>query len=181
MPKDLKPHTRKRAVSILPARFTQSGRKPKRHKRVALWQSKQRFAVFAKRNISAGATTHNPSMTADVATIATQPKLSPPALPYSLQIKKAKSKSKRNNKQMPAHCGGYSAITKERCATMQTITDRELKEYALVGLLVRIDAESSRHPLIKDSRDLALCESRLEKMQAQYNELLADLRQSAGI
>ena len=63
--------------------------------------------------------------------------------------------------------------------SMQTLTDRELKEYALVGLLVRIDAESSRHPLIKDKRDLALCESRLEKMQAQYNELLADLRQSA--
>lgn len=65
------------------------------------------------------------------------------------------------------------------CHSMQTLTDRELKEYALVGLLVRIDAESSRHPLIKDKRDLALCESRLEKMQAQYNELLADLRQSA--
>lgn len=65
------------------------------------------------------------------------------------------------------------------CHSMQTLTDRELKEYALVGLLVRIDAESSRHPLIKDKRDLELCESRLEKMQAQYNELLADLRQSA--
>lgn len=65
------------------------------------------------------------------------------------------------------------------CHSMQAITDRELKEYALVGLLVRIDAESSRHPLIKDKRDLELCESRLEKMQAQYNELLADLRQSA--
>ncbi len=60
-----------------------------------------------------------------------------------------------------------------------TMTDRELKEYALVGLLVRINAESERHPLIKDSRDLEICERRLEKMQAQYNELLAELRQSA--
>jgi hypothetical protein len=59
------------------------------------------------------------------------------------------------------------------------MTDRELKEYALVGLLVRINAESERHPLIKDSRDLEICEQRIEKMQAQYNELLAELRQSA--
>lgn len=62
---------------------------------------------------------------------------------------------------------------------MQTITDRELKEYALVGLLVRINAESERHPLIKDKRDLELCESRLEKMQQQYNEILAELRATA--
>lgn len=64
---------------------------------------------------------------------------------------------------------------------MQTITDRELKEYALIGLLVRVNAESERRMLIKDSIDLALCESRLEKMQTQYNELIADLRQSDGI
>lgn len=62
---------------------------------------------------------------------------------------------------------------------MQTITDRELKQYALVGLLVRINAESERHPLIKDKRDLELCESRLEKMQQQYNEILAELRATA--
>lgn len=62
---------------------------------------------------------------------------------------------------------------------MQTITDRELKEYAIVGLLVRINAESERHPLIKDKRDLELCESRLEKMQQQYNEILAELRATA--
>lgn len=62
---------------------------------------------------------------------------------------------------------------------MQTITDRELKEYALVDLLVRINAESERHPLIKDKRDLELCESRLEKMQQQYNEILAELRATA--
>ena len=62
---------------------------------------------------------------------------------------------------------------------MQTITDRELKEYALVGLLVRINAESERHPLIKDKRDLELCESRLEKIQQKYNEILAELRATA--
>lgn len=62
---------------------------------------------------------------------------------------------------------------------MHTITDRELKEYALVGLLVRINAESERHPLIKGKRDLELCESRLEKMQQQYNEILAELRATA--
>ncbi len=59
------------------------------------------------------------------------------------------------------------------------ITDRELKEYAIIGLLVRINAESERHPLIKDKRDLELCESRLEKMQQQYNEILAELRATA--
>ena len=113
MPKDLKPHTRKKAVSIKPAKSMQSGRKPKRHKRVALWQKKQRFAVFAKRNISAGATTHNPSMTADVATIATQPKLFPPALLYSLQIRKAKRQTKRNESKCPPIVAGILLLQRK--------------------------------------------------------------------
>ena len=56
------------------------------------------------------------------------------------------------------------------------MTDRELKKYALTGLLVRIDAEEKRIPKVKDQRQKEHIEKQVKIMKNQYNELLEELR-----
>lgn len=56
------------------------------------------------------------------------------------------------------------------------MTDRELKKYALTGLLVRIDAEEKRLPKVKDQRQKEHIEKNIYTMKKQYNELLEELR-----
>ena len=64
---------------------------------------------------------------------------------------------------------------------MQTITDTELKEYALVGLLVRINAEKELlQKATEQSRKMQI-ETRIDRMTQIYESLLFELRQAAEI
>lgn len=56
------------------------------------------------------------------------------------------------------------------------MTDRELKKYALAGLLVRIDAEEKRLFKVKDQRQKEHIAKTIYTMKKQYNELLEELR-----
>ena len=62
---------------------------------------------------------------------------------------------------------------------MQTITDAELKEYALVGLLVRINAEKELlQKATEQSRKMQI-ETRIDRMTQIYESLLYELRTTA--
>jgi hypothetical protein len=56
------------------------------------------------------------------------------------------------------------------------MTERELKKYALTGLLVRIDAEEKRLPKVNDKRQKEHIAKTIFIMKKQYNELLEELR-----
>lgn len=61
------------------------------------------------------------------------------------------------------------------------ITENELKKYAIIGILTRINAESSRLPKITDEETRKIAEYRLLKLKADYDEILTDLRREEGI
>ena len=56
------------------------------------------------------------------------------------------------------------------------MTDRELKMYALAGLLVRINAEKEKADRITDTATRQQIESKIEYMCAEYDKLLAELK-----
>lgn len=55
------------------------------------------------------------------------------------------------------------------------MTERELKKYALVGLLVQIQAEEKK--LNKTATDKERIKTKVETMKAEYNSLLEELQQ----
>lgn len=55
------------------------------------------------------------------------------------------------------------------------MTERELKKYALVGLLVQIEAEEKK--LNKTATDKERIKTRIETMKADYFKLLEELQQ----
>ena len=57
------------------------------------------------------------------------------------------------------------------------MTDRELKEYALIGLLVRINADKEQLQKAADIKDKIRIETRIDKMTQYYESLLRELRQ----
>lgn len=57
------------------------------------------------------------------------------------------------------------------------MTDRELKEYALIGLLVRINADKEQLQKITDIKDRIRVETRIDIMTQYYESLLYELRQ----
>lgn len=59
------------------------------------------------------------------------------------------------------------------------MTDRELKEYALVGLLVRINADKEQLTKITEPKDRVRVETRLDRMIQYYESLLNELRETA--
>ncbi len=58
------------------------------------------------------------------------------------------------------------------------MTDRELKEYALIGLLVRINADKEQLQKITDTTDRIRIETRIDRMTQYYESLLYELRQA---
>ena len=56
------------------------------------------------------------------------------------------------------------------------MTDRQLKHYALAGMLIRIEAEEKRIPFIKDEKLKANSKRLLEELKNDYNNLLDELR-----
>ena len=56
------------------------------------------------------------------------------------------------------------------------MTDRELKRYAITGMLVRIEAEEKRYNFVKDEKQKELLKIQIEKMKNDYNFLLEELR-----
>lgn len=59
------------------------------------------------------------------------------------------------------------------------ITDRELKEYALIGLLVRINAEKEKLTKQTEPKAKTMIEPRIDRMTQIYESLLYELRQAA--
>ena len=57
------------------------------------------------------------------------------------------------------------------------MTDRELKKYALAGLLVRMKAEKERASRIADAAVRQQIESKIEYMAAEYDKLLAEVKE----
>lgn len=57
------------------------------------------------------------------------------------------------------------------------MTDKELKEYALVGILVRLDAEQKKLPLATEQSQKIMIETRIDRLTQHYNAILNDLRQ----
>jgi hypothetical protein len=57
------------------------------------------------------------------------------------------------------------------------MTEKELKEYATIGLLVRINADKEQLTKITEPRERERVAARLERMQKHYESLLDDLRQ----
>lgn len=57
------------------------------------------------------------------------------------------------------------------------MTDRELKEYALIGILVRINADKEQLQKITDIKDRIRVETRIDIMTQYYESLLYELRQ----
>ena len=105
-------------------------------------------------------------------------KVIPARLAIFFADKESQKADEKKWKQMPAHCGGYSAIKKERCAA-DMITDRELKEYALIGLLVRINAEKEKLTKQTEPKAKVMIETRIDRMTQIYESLLYELRQAA--
>lgn len=58
------------------------------------------------------------------------------------------------------------------------ITDRELKEYALIGLLVRINAEKEKLTKQTEPKAKVMIETRIDRMTQIYESLLYELRQA---
>lgn len=56
------------------------------------------------------------------------------------------------------------------------MTDRELKIYALSGLLVRINHEQERISKVKDTEHREHIQNSIDKMISDYEELLKELR-----
>jgi hypothetical protein len=56
------------------------------------------------------------------------------------------------------------------------MTDKELKEFALIGLLVRIDAEKKKLEKTTDKDTYIFRKEKLDKMKNDYNNLLAELK-----
>lgn len=56
------------------------------------------------------------------------------------------------------------------------MTERELKQYALIGLLVRIKAEQDRLDKPIDNRTKEQIKYKIETMKNDYNSLLDELR-----
>lgn len=56
------------------------------------------------------------------------------------------------------------------------MTERELKQYALIGLLVRIKAEQDRLDKPIDNRTKEHIKDKIETMKNDYNSLLDELR-----
>lgn len=56
------------------------------------------------------------------------------------------------------------------------MTDRELKLYAVSGLLVRINAEQEKLNKSKDNESRKIIQDRIDKMIDDYEELLRELK-----
>lgn len=56
------------------------------------------------------------------------------------------------------------------------MTDRQLKNYALAGMLIRIEAEEKRIPFIKNEKLKANAKRQFEELKNDYNNLLDELR-----
>jgi hypothetical protein len=55
------------------------------------------------------------------------------------------------------------------------MTELELKKYALVGMLVRIEAEEKRIPRIIDSKEREYFTAENEVLKSEYNSLLDEV------
>ena len=56
------------------------------------------------------------------------------------------------------------------------MTDKELKQFALIGLLVRIHAEEKKLEKTTDKDTYIFRKEKLDKMKNDYNNLLAELK-----
>lgn len=61
------------------------------------------------------------------------------------------------------------------------ITERELKLYALVGILSQVNSQSERYAKITDEALKKQAEIRLLKLEADYRELIEELRREDGL
>lgn len=57
------------------------------------------------------------------------------------------------------------------------MTEKELKKYAVVGLLVRIEAEQKRLQRIKREEEKKIVQSKIETLVEHYMELLNEIRE----
>lgn len=57
------------------------------------------------------------------------------------------------------------------------MTERELKKYALVGILVQIQAEEKKLNKTATATDKERINNKIETMRAEYNNLLEELQQ----
>lgn len=57
------------------------------------------------------------------------------------------------------------------------MTEKELKKYAVVGLLVRIEAEQKRLQRIKREEEKKIVQSKIETLAEHYMELLNEIRE----
>ena len=60
-------------------------------------------------------------------------------------------------------------------------TERELKLYVLVGILSQVNSQSERYAKITDEALKKQAEIRLLKLEADYNELIEELRREEGL
>lgn len=56
------------------------------------------------------------------------------------------------------------------------MTDRQLKKYALTGMLIRLEAEEKRLPFIKDEKMKEHTKREIEQIKKDYNNLVEELR-----
>lgn len=61
------------------------------------------------------------------------------------------------------------------------ITERELKLYAIVGILSQVNSQSERYTNITDEALKKQAEIRLLKLEADYHELIEELRREEGL
>lgn len=92
--------------------------------------------------------------------------------------RKLKRQTKRNESKYPPIVAGILLYKKERCAA-DMITDRELKEYALIGLLVRINAEKEKLTKQTEPKAKVMIVTCIDRMTQIYESLLYELRQAA--
>lgn len=55
------------------------------------------------------------------------------------------------------------------------MTEKELKKYALIGLLVRITAEEEKYNKAKTETRRQEIKSRIDEMKKQYNSIINEL------
>lgn len=55
------------------------------------------------------------------------------------------------------------------------MTEKELKKYALIGLLVRITAEEKKYNKAKDENRKQEIKERIDKMKKQYNSIVNEI------
>jgi hypothetical protein len=56
------------------------------------------------------------------------------------------------------------------------MTEKELKKFALVGMLVRIQADTDKLKKVKSPKDKELLQQKVDTLTEEYNKLLEELK-----